>query len=53
MDIPATEGQWNNACVAFLRLSEGKIVSFELMCDLLGHLRQLGARIVPPGQGEG
>ena len=53
MDIPATDGQWNNTCVAFFQLSEGKIVKWEMMCDLLGHLLQLGARIVPPEQGEG
>lgn len=53
MDIPATDGQWNNTCVAFFQLSEGKIVKWDMLCDLLGHLRQLGARIVPPEKGEG
>jgi predicted ester cyclase len=47
MDIPATDGQWNNTCVAFIQLSEGKVVKFGLLCDLLGHLRQLGAKVVP------
>ena len=47
MDIPATDGQWNNTSVAFIQLSEGKIVKWEMSFYLLGHLLQLGAKVVP------
>jgi ketosteroid isomerase-like protein len=47
MGIPATEGQWDNTGVWFLQLFEGKIVKAESLFNVLGHLRQLGAKVVP------
>ena len=47
--IPATDKQWQNTGVAFLQLSGGKTVKDESLFNVLGHLRQLGAKVVPSG----
>jgi C-1 hydroxylase len=51
MDIPATDKQWSNTGVGFYRFSGGKIVEYEQMFNRLGHLQQLGAKVVPSEPG--
>jgi len=51
MGIPATDTQWSNTGVGFYRLSGGKIVEYEAMYNRLGHLQQLGAKVVPSEPG--
>ena len=53
MGIPASDIQWTNTGVYFYRLAGGKIVEDDMVFKVLGHLRQLGAKIVPPETGEG
>lgn len=47
MGIPASDAQWTNTGVGFYRLAGGKVVEYSAMFDVLGHLRQLGAKVVP------
>ena len=53
MGIPASAVQWTNTGVYFYRLAGGKIVEDDMLFNVLGHLRQLGAKIVPAEPGEG
>ncbi len=46
--IPPTGKQWTNTGVAFLRLSDGKIAEQDVLFDVLNHVKQVGARIIPP-----
>jgi C-1 hydroxylase len=46
--IPATGQQWTNTGVSFFRLSDGKIVEVDSLFDVVNHVEQLGAKIVPP-----
>jgi len=46
--IPPTGKQWTNTGVAFFRLIEGRIAEQDTLFDVLNHLKQVGARIVPP-----
>ncbi len=48
--IPPTGKQWTNTGVLFYRLAHGKIVEFDALFDVLGHLKQLGATITPPAE---
>jgi predicted ester cyclase len=47
LDIPASDAQWTNTGVYFYRLSGGKIAEGEGLFDVLNHIRQLGAKVVP------
>jgi C-1 hydroxylase len=53
MGIPASDVRWTNTGVYFYRLKGGKIVEGEGFFNVLGHLQQLGAKIVPPERGRG
>ena len=46
--LPPTGKQWTNTGVLFFRLADNKIVEFDTLFDVLGHLKQLGATITPP-----
>ena len=51
--IPATDKQWTNTGVNFYRLANGKIVEAEALFNRLGHLRKLGAKVVPAEPDDG
>ena len=53
MDIPPTDTQWTNSGIFIYRLSGGKVVEQEMVFPVLGHLKQLGAKLVPPEADEG
>jgi predicted ester cyclase len=53
MGIPASDVHWTNTGVYFYRLKGGKIVEGEGFFNVLEHLKQLGAEIVPPDRGRG
>ena len=46
--IPPTGKQWTNTGVAFIRLVNGTITEQDTLFDVLNHLKQVGASIVPP-----
>ena len=48
MGIPPTDKQWTNTGVYFVRVAHGKIVELSGLFDVLNHLQQLGATIMPP-----
>ena len=52
MEIPASDIKWTNSGIFIFRLSGGKIVDDDMVFPTLGHLRQLGAKLVPP-EGDG
>ena len=52
-DVPATDTQWNNTGVQFYRLDGGRVVEAAGLFNRLGHLEQLGAKVVPAQPGEG
>ena len=46
--VPPTGKHWTNRGMGLARLEGGKIVKLEFLFDELGHLKQLGATIMPP-----
>jgi predicted ester cyclase len=47
LDIPAKDVQWTNTGILFYRLADGKVVEQQGLFDVLNHIRQLGAKVVP------
>ena len=46
--VPPTGKQWTNKGFIYNRLEHGKVVESEVIMDMLGQLKQLGATITPP-----
>lgn len=46
--VPPTGKQWTNKGFIYNRFENGKLVESEVIMDVLGHLKQLGATITPP-----
>lgn len=46
--IAPTGKQWANTGVMFLEFTDGKLSKSEVLMDVWGHLKQLGATITPP-----
>jgi steroid delta-isomerase-like uncharacterized protein len=45
--VPATGKHWTNVGMGFYTITDGKIATEEVLFDTLGHLKQLGARVIP------
>jgi predicted ester cyclase len=48
--VPPTGKSWTNRGMGLARVEDGKITELEFIFDELGHLKQLGAKITPPGR---
>lgn len=46
--VPPTGKQWTNKGFIYNRFENGKLVESQVIMDVLGHLKQLGATITPP-----
>ena len=48
--VPPTGKQWTNKGFVYDRFENGKVVETDVVMDVLGHLKQLGATITPPAE---